>query len=202
MKTQKRYLTILLLALTALMITTPPVSAAVSGSVQVAPNITDTATTDFGTATWSYGTSTGWTNTFTSGSGLNQASKVFIKTTTLAGSGAYSLDLDATNTGPLGETVTFSRIYMILARRTDTPAASTQDENVNVGGDWVLTKYLTPGADTLSAVTIPMRPGGLWYVLAPDSTGIPVTATTGDQITWTNASSADSCTLSIIVLGS
>lgn len=199
MNALKRFL-VLLCAL-ALIVTPNAALAATSGSIQITPSVTETATTDLGSASWVYGSSTPWSNTFTSGTGLNQANKVFQDTVSLAGSAAQTYDLDSTLTGPLA-TVTFSRIYAILVQRTDTPTASTQDENLNVGGDFILTKYLTPGADTLSAVTIPIRPGGTWYFLAPDSTGVAITASTGDQITFTNASSADTVNFKVLILGS
>ena len=172
---------------------------AVSGSIQITVNITETATTDLGTATWVYGASTPWSNTFTNGTGLNQCNKVFQDAVSLAGSAAQTYDLDSTLTGPLGS-VSFSRIYAIIVQRTDTPASSTQDEALSVGGDFVLTKYLAGWTD--DTITIPIRPGGTWYWLAPDATGVAVTASTGDQITFTNASSADTVNFKIIILGS
>ncbi len=199
MKTLKRFLSLAAVALLAIQ---PSLAlAAVSGNIQVTPEVTETATTDLGTATWKYSNSTTWADSFTSGTGLNQVNKVFQDTVSLAGSAAQTYDLDSTLTGPLGS-VSFSRIYTIIVKRTDTPAASTQDENILIGGDWVLTKYLVPGADTLSAVTIPIRPGGIWYFSAPDATGVAVTASTGDQITFTNASSADTVNFKILILGS
>lgn len=177
-----------------------PLLAATTGSVTVSPVITETATTDLGeTATWKFGTA--WSKSFTSGTGTDQASKVFQDSVTLAGSGAQTYDLDGTLTGPLAS-ISFTRIYGILVRRTDTPVASTQDENINVGGDFILTKFLTPGGDTLANVTVPIRPGGLFIYISPDSTGTAITATTGDQLTLTNASSADSVTFHILILGS
>jgi hypothetical protein len=199
MKT-KRFLSLLC----AYALLAAPALAATSGTIQLVPSVTETTTTDLGAATWTYPAagSTSWNNTFTSGTGLNQANKVYAKSVTLAGSAASTIDLDSTLTGPSGTSVSFTRIYSILIRRTDTPAASTQDENLKIGGDWILTKYLLPGADTLAAVTIPLPPGGIFYILAPNSTGIAITATTGDELTITNASSADSCTYQILILGS
>jgi len=190
----------LAVALAALVAFAPlPALATVSGSIQVTPTVTETATVDNGAATWTYGASTPWSNTFTNGTGLNQVNKVFQDTVSLAGSAAQSYDLDSTLTGPLAS-VTFTRIYAIIVQRTDTPAASTQDEALSVGGDFVLTKYLGGWVD--DAILIPIRPGGALYILAPDSTGIAVTATTGDVITLTNASSADTVNFKILVLGS
>ena len=201
MKTKSLLFRLLAVVLATLFLSPAPAMAATSGSIQLVPSVTETSTTDLGSATWTYPSSgaTSWTNTFTSGTGLNQANKVYQDSVTLAGSGTSTIDLDSTLTGPLAS-VSFTRIYAILIRRTDTPAASTQDENLTIGGDFILTKYLVGWVD--DAVTIPIPPGGVFYMLAPNSTGIAVTASTGDQVTITNASAADSCTFQILVLGS
>lgn len=201
MKSLKQFVTVTAwLALVVSLLFAPvQASAATSGDIQIKFSVAETATMDLGTAQWTLATA--WLNAFSSGSGIGQASKVYQDSATLAGSGAITYDLDSTLTGQLG-TVSFTRIYMIAVRRTDTPVATTQDENVKIGGDFILTKFLLPGADTLSAVTIPLRPGGVFLYISPDSTGTAITASTGDELTFTNASSADSTTLQVIILGS
>lgn len=181
------------------MVLAPIADADTSGNVALRLQVDETTATDLGASTWKLQTE--WPKVFSNGVGTNQASKVFQDTVTLAGSGAQSYDLDSTLTGPLGS-VTFSRIFAIAVRRTNAPAATTQDENVTIGGDFVLTKYLLPGGDTLANTTIPIHPGGVFFFVAPNSTGVAVTATTGDVVTLTNASSADSCTLEVVILGS
>jgi hypothetical protein len=191
-----------LLALCAVLALSPVASFAATstaGSSAIKFAIQQTNTTDLGTASWAY--SADWLKAFADGSGINQANKIYQAKITLTGSGTSTIDLDSSLTGPLA-TVSFSRIYLLAVRRTDTPVASTQDENVTIGGDWILTKYLIPGADTLSAVTLPLRPGGTFFIVAPDATGIAVTATTGDQVTFTNSSSADTTHLEVVVIGS
>jgi hypothetical protein len=175
------------------------VTTSAGSGLSLSFDIRQGSSSDLGASNFKY--STQWLKTFANGSGIDQASKVYVKTSTLAGSGTLTIDLDSTLTGPLGS-VSFTRIYGIFVRRTDTPVASTQDENVTIGGDWILTKYLVPGADTLAAVTLPLRPGALWVYVSPDATGTAVTASTGDEITFTNASSADSTTLNVLILGS
>lgn len=177
---------------------------AVSGSVALGLDLTETATPDMAGATAVAKLGPTWVKTLTSGTGLDQCNKIFVDTATLAGSGSQAYDLDSgTLVGQMGQVLAaFSRIVAIFIRRTDTPAASTQDENLTIGGDWILTKYLLPGGDTLSGVTIPLHPGGIFMFVAPNSTGVAVTATTGDGLTITNASSADSCSYELVVLGS
>lgn len=175
---------------------------AISGTVTLGFDITEVASPDIGSATGRVAPS--WVKTLTNGTGIDQANKIFVDSVTLAGSAAQSYDLDgAALVGVLGQVMgAFSRIYGVFIRRTDAPAASTQDENLLIGGDFILTKYLIPGADTLSAVTIPVHPGGCFAFIAPNATGVAVTASTGDVITITNASSADSCTFEIVILAS
>ncbi len=178
---------------------------ALTGSITAGLNVRRTAVPDFGSDAYNHDAS--WVKSFTDGSGLNQANKVFVDKVTLAGSGSVTYDLDsgalADPSGVSGGVVAaFSRIVAICIRRTDTPASGTQDENVNIGGDFILTKFLFPNGDTLTNTRIPIRPGGVFVVVAPDATGIGVTATTGDEITLTNASSSDSCTLEVVIIGS
>lgn len=175
--------------------------AVVTAQVGIALRASQVNSQDLGSLNWDYPTS--WLIDLTHGSGLNQVNKVFQDSVTLAGSGAQSYDLDGgALLDPTNTAITFARIALIAIRRTDTPAASTQDENLLISGDFILTKYLIPGADTLSAVTIPIHPGGMFLWIAPNSTGVAITATTGDGLTITNASSADSCTFQIVIMGS
>lgn len=172
---------------------------AVQGSMGAYISMNQTGSADLGSLYWEYVTS--WIIAFTSGTGVNQVNKIYQNSDTLAGSGATTYDLDAgTMLDPQNGTLTFSRIAVIAMRRTDTPAASTQDENLTIGGDFILTKLLAGWTD--DALTIPVRPGGIFLYIAPDATGVAVTASTGDAITITNASSADSCTYQIIIAGS
>lgn len=199
MKTLKRFLS--LLCVFALLVAPNSALAATSGTIQIVPQVTETSTTDLGSSSWTYPASgnTSWNVTFTNGSGTSQANKVYQDSVTLAGSAASTIDLDSTLTGPLAS-VSFTRIHSILIKRTDAYAASTQDEVLSIGGDFILTKFLAGWTD--DAVTIPLRPAGTFVYVSPDSTGTAITASTGDQLTITNASSADSCTFLIVILGS
>jgi hypothetical protein len=170
-----------------------------SGSLNLDINVSEAADSDLGSATWTYATV--WGNSFSNGSGANQASKVFVDTFSLAPSATLSYDLDGALAGPLGA-VTFSRIYALCLQRTDAYAATTQDENLLIGGGFILTKYLIPGADTLAAVKIAVGPRGTFVTVFPGPTGVAVTATTGDIITLTNASSADTIAGRTLILGS
>jgi len=150
-----------------------------------------------------------WSKVLTDGTGLNQATKVFVANPTLAGSGAVTYDLDSGSLADpsgvsSGVVAAFARIVVLAVRRVTTPASSTQDEIVALEGDFITSKLLASrdsgGADALAYV--PIRPGGMFIFVAPDATGVPVTATTGDAITLTNLSSADSVELEVVIIGS
>ena len=194
---------LLAVVLAALMLTAPltPAHAATEGTIELKIDVTETATTDLTRGSATYALRDRWVRSFSNGSGSGQASKIFIDSVTLAGSGTQSYDLDGTLTGPIGS-VTFSRIYGIFIHRTNAYVASTQDENVTIGGDFIVTKYLIANGDTLANVAVSLGPNGVFHTTFPGPTGIAVTATTGDALTLTNASSADSVTCEVVIIGS
>jgi hypothetical protein len=199
----KAFSTVAMLAALIVSLAAPPVQAAVSGKVTVSYDLLRTTSPDIGSASWTNAAS--WLKTYTDGTGINQVNKVYIDSASLAGSGAVSYDLDSgTLADPSavgsGVVAAFSRVVAVMVRRTDAPAASTQDENITIGGDFVLTKYLLGWTD--DALTIPIHPGGVFTFQAPNATGVAVTASTGDVITITNASSADTVNIQVIILGS
>jgi hypothetical protein len=173
---------------------------ALSGHINLDIDVSETLSADLGSANWRYRTP--WTNAFANGSGANQASKVFQDTFSLAASASISYDLAGALTGPMGAAVVFTRIYALCIQRTTSYAATTQDENLLIGGNFILTAFLVPGADTLAAVKIPIGPRGMFAVVFPGPTGIPVTASTGDTVTITNGSSADVVAGRALILGS
>lgn len=131
-----------------------------------------------------------WSYALTNGTGASQANKIYVATA----STTTTVDLDSTLTLADGTTGSFSRIVAIGIKPGTSNSAA-----LALSGDFILTKYLTPGGDTLSAVSIPIHKTGGFLFLAPDATGVAVTATTGDQITIT-VSGSDS--FSLIVIGS
>lgn len=139
----------------------------------------------------SFTLSESWTTSFTDGSsGANKANKIYVKhaaTTT-------TIDLDSTLTLADGTTGSFSRIMAVWIKPDSGNSAA-----LSLGGDWLLTKYLVPGGDTLANVTIPINKTGVWGFTAPDATGIAVTATSGDELTITVTGSD---AFSIVIIGS
>jgi hypothetical protein len=147
--------------------------------------------------TRSYALNEAWTHALADGSGANQANKMYQDTA--AATTTYDLDstLAVAATGAGGgptTSVSFTRIVAVAIK-----AAVANSAQIKVGGDFILTKYLVPGADTLSAVTIPVKPGGWFVFTAPDVTGVAVTASTGDEITVTVTGSD---AFDILIIGS
>lgn len=128
----------------------------------------------------------------TSGTGANQADKIFADTRTLAASATEDLDLAGVLSDPLGAALTFARIKAVLIR-----AAPGNTNNVNV------TRPASNGVPLFLAAGdgLAVRPGGLFLWVAPDATGVAVTAGTGDLLTLTNSSSGTSVTYDVIIIG-
>jgi hypothetical protein len=128
----------------------------------------------------------------TSGTGANAADMMWHDTRTLSASATEDLDLAASLTGTLGGTLTFARIKLVMVT-----ALAANTNNVNVirpasnGVPW----FLAAGDG------IPVKPGGVFLWAAPDSTGVAVTASTGDLITFTNSAGSTSVTYSVMIIG-
>lgn len=127
-----------------------------------------------------------------SGVGANQADKIFADTRTLAASATENLDLAGVLSDPLGASLTFARIKAILVK-----AASGNSNNVNV------IREATNGVPLFLAAGdgLAVRPGGLFLWVAPDATGVAVTAGTGDLLTFTNSAAGSSVTYDVVIIG-
>jgi hypothetical protein len=129
-------------------------------------------------------------NVIASGTGANQADKVFSE---LAKSivGNTDVDLAGSLTDAYGAVITFARVKM-LAFFVDPASVS----NLVVGAA-AANQFFGPfGA---SAHTINIRPGGLAVLFAPDAVAWPVTAATADILRL--APSGASCLFDWCVMG-
>lgn len=128
----------------------------------------------------------------TSGTSTDQADRIFHDQRTLTASGTEDLDLAGSLTGPLGSTVTFARIKLLLVT-----AAAANTNNVQ------LTRPASNGVPLFLAASdgIPILPGGgfLWW--APNAAGVAVTASTGDLLTFTNSAGSTSVTYDVVIIG-
>lgn len=134
----------------------------------------------------------GWGATrIESGTGSQQADRVYAKTITLAASATQSLDLSGALTDPIGGSAVFAKIKAIAVR-----ASAGNTNGVIVGN--VTNGFVGPFGAATHQVTIP--PGGCFLVSAPDA-GWSVVAGTGDLLRVANAGAGTSVTLDIIVIG-
>lgn len=132
-------------------------------------------------------------NTLTNGTGANQADLIFTDTRTLAASATEDLDLAGVLVGAFGATLTFARVKGLFI-----VAAVGNTNNVNV------TRPAANGVPLFLAASdgVAVRPGGWIGLSAPDATGYPVTAATGDLVTITNSAAGTSVTYDVIIIGS
>lgn len=128
----------------------------------------------------------------TSGTSTDQADRIFHDQRTLSASATEDLDLAGSLTGPLGTTITFARIKVVLVS-----AASGNTNSVQV------TRPASNGVPLFLAAGdgLAVRPGGLFAWAATDSTGVAVTAGTGDLLTFTNSAGSTSVTYDVVIIG-
>lgn len=127
------------------------------------------------------------------GTGVSQADRVYYAQPTVAASGTTTIDLAGTVTDVFGATVTFARVKALIVA-----AASGNTNNVVVGGAASNGFITWVGGATH---TVNVRPGGFLAVTAPDATAYAVTASTGDQLLFTNSGAGTSITFDVIILG-
>ena len=128
----------------------------------------------------------------TNGTGANQADRVWADQRTISASATDSIDLAGSLTDAFGAALTFARIKAVLVT-----AASTNSNNVNV------TRPASNGVPLFIAAGdgIPVRPGGMIVWVAPDATGVAVTAGTGDLLDIVNSGAGSSVTYDIAIIG-
>lgn len=129
---------------------------------------------------------------FTDGTGADQAKAIWSDTRTLTASATENLDLAGGLTDVFGNTITFTKIKAISVA-----AASGNTNNVVVGGAGSNTFLLFSDATD----KLPILPGGGFFYVAPNATGVPVTAGTGDILLVANSAGSTSVTYTITILG-
>ena len=102
----------------------------------------------------------------TSGTGANQADRVFTDERTLAASGTEDLDLAAVLTDAFGAAITFAKIKAI--------AIVAADGNTN---DVVVSRPASNGVPLFAAASdaLPVKPGGFLAMAAPKAAGLALT---------------------------
>lgn len=128
-----------------------------------------------------------------SGTGVNQADKLYSATRTLAASASEDLDLAGVLVDAFGGTITLARVKALMIR-----AAAGNTNNVVVGGassngfiSWV-------GGATH---TVTVRPGGVLFLAAPDAVAYAVTAATADLLHVANSGGTTGVTYDVVIIG-
>lgn len=129
---------------------------------------------------------------FDNGTGDQQANMAFMNSATISGSGSADLDLAGGLTDAFGDTITFTKIKMILIT-----ADEDNGDTLSIGGDAsaAFDAIVADGSDELIC-----RPDGAILLLAPNADGYAVTATTADILEITNSDS-ENAVYNIIIIG-
>lgn len=129
------------------------------------------------------------------GTGAGHADRIFHDRRTLAASTSESLDLAGGLTDPLGASLTFARIKLMLIR-----AAAANTNNVLVGGA-ASNGFATFTADPTDKLVV--RPGTTLLLATSDidATGYAVTAATGDLLQVANSAAGTPVTYDIVLIG-
>lgn len=129
--------------------------------------------------------------TLASGTGANQADRLFTDQRTLAASATEDLDLAGVLTDPFGATITMAKIKAIIIK-----AAAGNANDVQ------LTRPASNGVPLFLAAAdgIAVKPGGAFVWCCP-GTGITVTPATGDLLTVTNSGAGTPVTYDVIIIG-
>lgn len=163
---------------------------ALTATVSARINATQTATNDLSAA--SAALNKVLSQSFSDGAGAGAVNVLWSDQRTLTASSNEDLDLSGALTNIYGASAVFARIKAILIS-----AASGNTNNVNVS------RPASNGVPLFLAASdgLPIRPGGVFLWMAPDATGIAVTAGTGDLINIANSAGSTSVTYDIVVLG-
>ena len=132
------------------------------------------------------------TNTFTNGTGANQANVVWHDQRTLSSTTSEDLDLAASLASTLGGTITFTAIKAIYIEVTTTTASTV----VEIGAASA-NQFIGPLKHSSDIASI--GGGGVFLVSSPVD-GWTVTAGTGDLLKINNTS-AHSATYKIVIVG-
>lgn len=157
---------------------------AVSGSISLKINATETKTNDFGTPLWTGAIS--HVMNFANGTGANQFDLVWMDERTLASNTAEDIDLAGVLSSPLGTSVASAEGVMIVV--INAPKSGTANTTaLTIGGD--TNSY--EGSWITADATLTIQPGGMFLIASPNTTGLgAVTAGTGDILQIANASGA------------
>ncbi|MEV0616199.1 hypothetical protein AB0I81_22990 [Nonomuraea sp. NPDC050404] len=126
------------------------------------------------------------------GTGAGQADMIWSDSFSITASSTQAIDLAGSLAGPLGGTLTFAKIKMVVVA-----ASTTNTNNVNVVRDG------SAGVPLFLAASdgIPVKPGGLFVWFDPSAAGVAVTATTGDLLNLVNSAAGTPVTGDVVIVG-
>lgn len=127
------------------------------------------------------------------GTGADGIKEIFADTRTLAASATENLDLAGVLTTAFGAVITFTKVKAICIK-----AAAGNTNDVLVGGHATAACFSMFNAATDK---LKIKPGGMVLLVAPDTTGYAVTATTADMLTVANSAAGTSVIYDIIIMG-
>ena len=130
-------------------------------------------------------------DTLATGTGLDQADKLFHDTRPLAGT-SEDFDLAAGHTSKFGVTITFVKIKMLFIKNRSTVAGETLAVGGAAGNQFI--NWVGDATDIIN-----IQPNGFLHVWAPSLAGFAVTANTGDLLKID--SGAASFSFDIIIVG-
>ncbi len=160
-------------------------------TVKVSVDAIHTALLDLATATAPLGFTRAVA--LATGTGANQADRIFHDTRTLTASANEDLDLAGVLVDAFGATLTFARVKALVI------AADAANTNNVIVGNAATNPFLTwVGAATH---TVTVRPGGMLALACSDATAYAVTAGTGDLLRIANSGAGTSVTYSIVLVG-
>ena len=125
------------------------------------------------------------------GTGADQANQVWTDTRTLTSGSTETLDLNASLTNAIGESVTFTKIKAILIRNK----ACTTTLSVGAAATNQFVAIFGSATDLVKIL-----PGGVFLITSPDSTGAAVAAGSTDNLKIANSAGA-SCDYDIVIIG-
>jgi hypothetical protein len=137
-----------------------------------------------------------FSSTFESGTGADQADKMYSAERTLAASATEDLDLAGVLTDVFGATITFADVAALIIQNTT--AAGGNNVVIGAAGS-------NPWVGLLNAAgTVTLRPGQIvaaFQNYTTDAVGFPVVAATGDLLKVANAAGGSSVTYKVTIIG-
>jgi hypothetical protein len=134
-----------------------------------------------------------YSKTLSSGTASGQADVTWGDSNTLAASANTDIDLAGTLTGPLGGTVTFAKVKLIMV------TADEGNTNNVVLGNAASNGFVGPFGAATHTIAVP--PGGTVVLAAPGTAGWTVTAGTGDLLRVANSGAGSTVSYKILVVG-